>query len=296
MGTTGMREARLESANREWWSVQLDARLDQYQAGVPSLAGDRVRFSSLEWCAQRRVWDAFYVLAAGLEHLAHAVSDYVMVVAEEALQSESFERQFRKMKTVPESNTVVEDDSFQPSALHVSIERASGRANCLEALHYARWFRTGTRPMDLWAEMLIWRRQYYELMVKQYMKLRRVGAVTMLPLMRGYVEGANFREAVDLYRRDYEKPLRDWPPTRAAGRSQVHVLYLLALHGLGETDVLDVVRACVQQWHRRSHDWTSEPCHSPLLDQGRLAWAYLWQAHFGGITEFRALLDELRGY
>ena len=288
-------EAR-RAANGRWWSVQVEGRLYDYRAGVPSIARDRERFSSLEACAQWRVWDAFYLLVDGYEEIAHGLADYAVLVAEEALRTESFERQFRVMKAVAYSDEQVEDESFRPSHLQRSIEVASGRRNCLLAIHYARWFGTGVREMGSLRDALEWERERYELLVKQYMKAARVDAQSLAGLLQAYVEAGDFRAAADLCRRDYEKPVWEMPRTRGAGRDQVHVLYLLAELGLGEHDALDVVRACTRQWYDRSRNWPTDRSIVTLMERSRLGWAYLWQKHFGGVIEMRPLLDDLRGY
>lgn len=309
-------DAAFREANRQDWEPQVHSRVSDYRS-FPSLEQDRTRVSSLEKRARDRCHDAFYLLAGGEDELALRVAEYAAAVAREALRTESFERMF--YRRIPTPDGLEKDDpTFQPTPLMEQVQRTRGVMHCREVLHYCHWFRSGERPMDLWAEVVDVSREFYELFCRQYLEQERTNALSLAPILRKYVEGEQFESASELYWKDYRNPLLELPNdlgvlrgdsldddpefepedseeyVEAYAGGRVQTLYALAEHLRGQAGLRPLARAGVEHWFHQCRDWTTGVAGLSAFD--RLGWAYLYGKHFSGVTELRPLLHDLRGY
>lgn len=291
--------AVLEEANRDSWMRQVTSILQEYAHGVPLLQDEAARFSSLEACAMRRENNAFTLLAAGHEDLARRLSEHAAAVAEEALHIGSFERMF--YQTIPRGDDPydrVDDPTFVPTPLMLKIQETRGKMHCREVIHYAQWFITGERPLDLWQQVVALSHEVFELFDRQYLNQERPNTESTVPLLRKYVEAGDFAGAVRVYRNDYGGALPDPPRSRRYLRNEAHVLYVLAEYLLGRRDLEGLAREGVERayqfcrhWHRI---WVGDR-QLRMWDE-RLGWAYLRGKYLTGVSDLRWLLDGLQGY
>lgn len=277
--------------NRHWWETQVRSKVDRYTVhlATKTIAEDFIACDSLQQCADTYATEAFYLLTADQDRLAYQLADRAIIAANEALQSESFERMFRRVKLLvaDDPDTYVDDESFQPTSKQLHIQKTVGKMKTLRALQYAMWFKTGERPLELLREVTQLHQQYYDLYSRQF------GKCAVNDLIRDYTEAGFFVDTIDLF----EEELGKTKPSNKERHSDHNVAYTmcrLSEYALGNQDISSIVSKMVDHWYKRSTQWYITDWSLPWDMQ--LTWAYLRAKHFTGVTELRPLLDDLRGY
>lgn len=279
----------MRDANRSWWQRHTDARADYYLKGLSGKTpGDDMGFSSLENAAWVYANHAFDFLAGDRDDLAADAIERAIWTAEEALRTESYNRLYYRMKPVggiaphaPGGSVV--DETFKPTPKQVATEKLCGRMKSLEHLHYALWFKTGERPMDLFRQSVDLRKECFVL---------RQGE-EFPELLQNSVQAEDYEYAMGLAKK--QVPRATSPPKNAHfALNEAYALFIVANYGLGRQDLEPYARIAVDHWYGRSLDWTHHGSDLPWWTA--LGWAYLRGRFFAGVLDSRSLIKELRGY
>ncbi len=217
------------------------------------------------------VIDAVTLFATGHGSEANYVLSLAEAAANDALAGKVFDHG-NSMTSVYDDNTA----------------EALGMANCLETLHYVKWFSTNERPLDLWGKALVYYEKYFNLWFKKDPE------APFQRVMLRYVIAKDFKGAIDWYKARYKKALTEPTIDKRYIRGQLHVLYGLSEYQLGNTQIANFVKAGLFYWHERSRD--RKIIDSNLLNYDRLNWIYLWLLYFTNNSDPMTVVSSYRGY
>lgn len=275
----------LQQRNQAWWNNNIQSELRRYPK---QFAGRKISDHRDEWFILQRlacvgVDVAFILLVGEREPEAFEMLDLAIEAAHETLRVESFEP----------------SRAPSPTPQHVLEAKTCGRMMTLKALHYAIWFRTGTRPMELWDEV-----------IAAHLEYEKATIVSLADdLINDYVEAGRYDEALSLFRSKFVDDLeqeqaeratevlltrRELPKQLRFTRNPTRVMAVLAEYAAGNQALKPVAQAGVEIWYNRCLNWVLPQVSTYY--QVRLRWAYLHGKHFSGVTELKTMLHELRGY
>jgi hypothetical protein len=272
--------------NERWWQVQITSVAESYPPLSPArtIEEDEEFFLSLQECVSTYLHNAFSLLVGECDDVASHLLDRTVERAQEALRTESFERygMVEPPGGLPVPGKLELHETLQPTPKMIRTKKLYGRLDTLESLHYALWFKTGERPMDMFRESLELRKEYY--------MLRKDGFERLL---LNAVQAEDYEYVISWCRRKIPKAALP-PKDNHFRRSNKHVLYVLSEYALGRDDLEPFARSGVDYWFEWCLDWVTPDASLPWWI--RLGWAYLRGRHFTGVTDIRALIRELRGF
>lgn len=262
------------AANQKYWEKQRRVQLEDYslRSQDPTRQPSSIALEHLLGYAGGFIREAFFLLMCNCEKEATDLIEAAELTANRALRL-----------ACPDKIFISEIRHESP---YREMESVAGRMKALDWLHYAEWFRTGERPLEILTDIAYLRRQYYDL-TQSYKK------DILDDVMIACVQAEQFQATVHLFQMEWPERMTR-PKTMQFQRSQVRTLAVLAEYLAGDGSYRTLAEGAVNYWLQKSSNWSQLDADLPWWR--KLSWAYLRTRHFGTDYSLSSILQDLRGY
>jgi len=283
------------SSNKEWWQRQADSTAEYYAATF-KIGDELSRFSSLQGCAWFYVWSAFKLLVTETSpELSTIILERAIEVATKAIEIESYEKMYYRMKHYQDENGMViieEDRDFHPSKKEVQIQRLNGTLTCLKSIYYAHILLNKSIDQKLIAKITTYYNESYAL---YYAKSFSIEAFE--EILYWCLESNNADMAISYYK-EYNKsiPIDKLILKKDYNRNPIYVLYIIANYLSGKHELGLYVEKGMDYWIRRCNNWYIPGSIAILPDWIRINWAILYFYIKNETYDVNSIIKLLRGY